>query len=108
MEMAICSRNLSIGIYSWAPVEFIDIKDNVIVGFMGKIYDNLMVHKGKRNCKFKPVYFFKEDQQQNESMKLFGADYLMRKNQMDFYSRPKPIGYVKSYLEITKTASVDL
>ena len=107
--MALCSKNLTIGVYSWAPSEFIDIRNNVIVGVMGKYYDQYMVHKEERNCKFSHVYYFKEeDQQTNKSMKMFSADYLMRKNLMDFYSRPKPIGYLRNHLETTKITSVDL
>lgn len=107
--MALCAANLTIGIYSYAPTEFIDIKNNVIVGVMGKKYDDYMVHRGKRNCKFSHVYYFKEeDNQINESMKVFSAEYLMRKNLMDFYSRPKPVGYIRNHLEMTKTVSIDL
>lgn len=105
--MAMCSKNLSIGIYAWAPAEFLDIKNNVITGYMGAHYDKWIVHRGKRNCKLKPIYFFKEAEDRNESMKVFGADYMMKKNLLDFYSRPKTIGYIRSHLEMSKTASID-
>lgn len=106
--MALCSMNLTIGVYSYAPTELIDIKDNVIVGVMGKIYDNYMVHRGKRDCKFSHIYYFKEEEKEtNDTVNAFSANYLMRKNRLDFYSRPKPIGYIKSHLEMTKTASID-
>ena len=46
--MALCSRNLTVGVYVDSNEEFLNLKNNIVTGIYGRHYDNFLVNRGER------------------------------------------------------------
>lgn len=58
--MGFCARNLSLGVFGRSYQDFLEILPNTtIIGVVGRLYDQFLVHKNRRWEKVKPSWWIR-------------------------------------------------